>query len=124
MDLACLTSQWVTDTRLMDARDIRDGQIWVLQGKTNAKRRVEITGELKVLIDRIMSGKSEHKVRSTRLIVTEDGTPMSVAMMRGRFDAVTIKIVTLKPTRICISFRPQTLDFRWSKPESNRSLCR
>ncbi len=64
MDLACLTSQWVTDTRLMDARDIRDGQIWVLQGKTNAKRRIEITGELKVLIDRIMSGKSEQKVRS------------------------------------------------------------
>jgi hypothetical protein len=33
-----------------------------------------------------MSRKSEHKVCSTRLIVTEDGTPMSVAMLRGRFD--------------------------------------
>ena len=54
----------------MDRRDVREGQIWVLQGKTNAKRRIEITGELKILIDRIMSRKSEHKVRSTRLIVT------------------------------------------------------
>jgi hypothetical protein len=54
MDLAYLTGQRVTDTRLMDERDVRDGQIWVLQGKTKAKRRIEVTGELKVLIDRIM----------------------------------------------------------------------
>lgn len=33
MDLACLTGQRVTDTRLMDERDVRDGQIWVVQGK-------------------------------------------------------------------------------------------
>ena len=76
----------VTDTRLLDERDVRDDQIWVLQGKTNAKRRIEITGELKVLIDRIMSRKKEHTVRSKRLIVSEDGTPMTVAMLRGRFD--------------------------------------
>lgn len=71
MDLAYLTGQRVTYTRLMDERDVRDGQIWVLQGKKKAKRRIEVTGELKVLIDRIMSRKSEHKVRSTRLIVTD-----------------------------------------------------
>lgn len=66
---AYLTGQRVTDTRLLDERDVREGQIWVLQGNTNAKRRIEITGELRVLIDRIISRKSEHKVRSTRLIV-------------------------------------------------------
>jgi integrase len=33
-----------------------------------------------------MSRKKEHRVRSTRLIVSEDGTPMTVAMLRGRFD--------------------------------------
>lgn len=86
MDLAYLTGQRVTDTRLMDERDIRDGQIWVLQGKTKAKRRIEVTGELKVLIDRIMTRKSGHKVRSTRLIVSEDGAAMTVAMLRRRFD--------------------------------------
>jgi hypothetical protein len=37
----------------MDERDVREGQIWVLLGKTNAKRRIEITGELKILFDRI-----------------------------------------------------------------------
>lgn len=86
MDLAYLTGQRVNDTRIMDERDVRDGQIWVLQGKTKAKRRIEIIGELKQLIDRIMARKAGHKVRSTRLIVTEDGTPMSVAMLRARFD--------------------------------------
>ena len=86
MDLAYLTGQRVTDTRLMDERDVRDGQIWVLQGKTKAKRRIEVTGELKVLIDRIIARKSGHKVRSTRLIVAEDGTPMTEAMLRRRFD--------------------------------------
>nr|WP_081498101.1 tyrosine-type recombinase/integrase [Pseudomonas sp. GM74] len=80
MDLAYRTGQRVTDTRLLDERDVRDDQIRVLQGKTNAKRRIEITGELKVLIDRIMSRKKEHRVRSTRLIVSETGTPMTVAI--------------------------------------------
>ncbi|MHC8372192.1 site-specific integrase [Pseudomonas sp. MDT1-85] len=59
--------------------------MWVLQGKTKAKRRIEVTGKLKVLIDRI-SRKSGYKVRSTRLIVSEDGTPMTVAMLRRGFD--------------------------------------
>lgn len=33
-----------------------------------------------------MARKSGHKVRSTRLIVAEDGTPMTEAMLRRRFD--------------------------------------
>ncbi|WP_085599684.1 MULTISPECIES: tyrosine recombinase XerC [unclassified Pseudomonas] len=86
MDLAYLTGQRVTDTRLMDERDVRSGQIWVKQGKTDTKRRIEIIGELKVVIDRIMARKAGHKIRSTRLIVTGDGKPMSSAMLRGRFD--------------------------------------
>ncbi|MBX9913719.1 MAG: tyrosine-type recombinase/integrase [Pseudomonadaceae bacterium] len=86
MDLAYLTGQRVTDTRLMDERDVRDGQIWIKQAKTGAKRRIEIIGELAELISRIKARKAAHKVRSTRLIVTEDGTPMSAAMLRGRFD--------------------------------------
>lgn len=38
------------DARLMDEPDVRDAQTWVLQGKTKAKRRIEVTGELKFLI--------------------------------------------------------------------------
>jgi len=86
MDLAYLTGQRVTDVRLMDERDIRDGQIWVTQGKTSAKRRIELVGELAALIARIKARKAGHKIRSTRLIVTEDGEPMTAGMLRGRFD--------------------------------------
>lgn len=86
MDLAYLTGQRVTDTRLMDERDVREGFIWVKQAKTKVKRRIEVVGELAVLLDRIKARKHGHKVRSTRLIVAEDGSPMSAAMLRGRFD--------------------------------------
>ncbi len=130
MDLAYLTGQRVTDTRLMDERDVRDGQIWILQGKTKAKRRIEITGELKVLIDRIMSRKSEHKVRSTRLIVTEDGTPMTVAMLRRRFDLArrrpacrkrSFRCATCAPRRVPIRLNPVAIS---CKPEINLGIRR
>jgi len=83
--------------------------------------RVEITGELKVLIDPIMSRKKEHKVRSTRLIVAEDGTPMTVAMLRGltwpvrrrvsrspsfRCVIYALNPVRTRPNRVATSCRP------------------
>lgn len=86
MDLAYLTGQRVGDTLRMDERDIRDGHIAITQAKTKAKRRIEITGELSALVERIKARKTGHKVRSTRLVVTEDGAPMTAAMLRGRFD--------------------------------------
>lgn len=86
MDLAYLTGQRVGDTLRMDERDIRDGNIAITQSKTKAKRRIEIVGELAALIDRIKARKAGHKVRSTRLIVAEDGSPMTASMLRGRFD--------------------------------------
>ncbi|AXK52333.1 integrase [Pseudomonas protegens] len=86
MDLFYLTGQRIADTLKMDERDIRDGRLTVQQGKTKAKRRIEITGELKIVLDRIMARKDSHQFRSTRLIVLEDGTPLTVAMLRRRFD--------------------------------------
>lgn len=82
--LACLAGQCVTDTRLMDERGVCDGYIWVEQAKTKAKRRIEVVGELALLLlDRIRAQKAGRKVRSTRLIVAKDGSPMSAAMLRG-----------------------------------------
>ena len=86
MDLAYLTGQRVSDTLRIDERDVRDSQIWIIQGKTNAKRRIEVIGELKTLIERIMARKAVYKVRSTRLIVSEKGQPMTYSMLRKRFD--------------------------------------
>lgn len=86
MDLAYLTGQRVADTLKMDERDIREGQLAVRQGKTGAKRRIEIVGELKALLDRIAARKAGYKIRATRLVVIENGQPMTYHMLRGRFD--------------------------------------
>ncbi|AWY39448.1 integrase [Pseudomonas putida] len=88
LDLFYLTGQRIADTLKMDERDIRDGKLAVRQGKTGAKRRIEIIGELKVVVDRIMARKSGHKIRSTRLVVMESGQPMTPSMLRKRFDDV------------------------------------
>ncbi|MBT8765039.1 hypothetical protein J7302_02655 [Pseudomonas sp. DB1] len=63
MDLAYLAGQRVADTLKMDDRDIKDGLLYVRQGKTG------------------------YKVRSTRLVVVENGQAMTYSMLRGRFDA-------------------------------------
>lgn len=86
LDLFYLTAQRVADTLKMDERDIRDGQLYVQQGKTSVKRRIEIVGELKVVIDRIKARKAGYKIRSTRLVVMENGQPITKSMLRKRFD--------------------------------------
>ena len=87
MDLFYLTGQRVTDTIRIDERDIKGGELWITQSKTNAKRRIAIEGQLAVVIDRIKARKSAFTVRSTRLVVTETGAPMTASMLRTRFDA-------------------------------------
>jgi integrase len=86
MDLAYLAGQRVADTLKMDARDIRDGFLHVTQGKTGTKRRIEIVGELKDLLERISQRKAGYKIHSTRLVVMESGQAMTYHMLRGRFD--------------------------------------
>lgn len=86
MDLAYLTGQRVSDTLRMDESDVRDEQIWVIQGKTSAKRRIEVIGELKSLVTRIMARKAGYKVSATKLIISQDGHPMTYSMLRKRFD--------------------------------------
>lgn len=85
MDLAYLTGQRVADTRAMDQRQVRDGYLHVTQGKTEAKRRIEIVGELKSLLERIASRKAGYKVHSTRLVVDDRGQPLTARMLLDRF---------------------------------------
>ncbi|MCL9658530.1 hypothetical protein L2088_27810 [Pseudomonas protegens] len=51
------------------------GRQTVQQGKTKAKRHVEITDELKIVLDRIMAKKKSQQFHSMRLTVAEAGTP-------------------------------------------------
>ena len=86
MDLALLTGQREADVFKLDETHIKDGCLWIRQNKTRAKLRVVIEGELANVIERIMLRKRSYKVRSLRLLVTEDGQPMTYNMFRSRFD--------------------------------------
>lgn len=86
MDLAYLTGQRVADTRAFDEMHVRAGFIHVRQGKTNVKRRIEVVGDLKGVLARIAKRKATCDVHHTRLIVDENGRPLTKDKMRYRFD--------------------------------------
>lgn len=90
MDLFYLAGQRIADTLKISEADIRKTEsgeeLWVDQGKTKAKRRIVITGELKALIERIRTRKEKIGSTSSMLIVAEDGTRMTYSKLRDRFD--------------------------------------
>ncbi|MEO7559013.1 MAG: tyrosine-type recombinase/integrase [Nitrosospira sp.] len=55
IDLAYLTAQRPADVLKMRWDHIKDGALWVQQGKTKSKLQIDIVGELAALIDRIRS---------------------------------------------------------------------
>lgn len=85
MDLAYLAGQRPQDTLNYDERDIRDGCLLIDQGKTKKKLRMEVTGELKAVIDRIRARKSAYKVVTTALVVNEKGGRMTLRALQLRF---------------------------------------
>jgi len=85
MDLAYLAGQRPQDTLAYDERDIRDGFLFIGQGKTGKKLRMELIGELKAVIDRIRARKAAYKVISTALVVTETGQRMTLRTLQYRF---------------------------------------
>jgi integrase len=86
LDLAYLTGQRPADVHAYDDTDIRGGDLHVKQGKTSAKRRIQVEGELRAVIERIKARKRGCAVYHTRLIVDEDGAPVGRDALRYRFD--------------------------------------
>jgi integrase len=84
MDLAYLTGQRPADVLKMRLPDIRDGFLWLTQGKTRKKLRMAIAGELAALIERIQ-GRA-YKVTSLALIRSESGQPLSYHALWNRFE--------------------------------------
>jgi integrase len=91
IDLAYLTGQRPADVISMSEADIQDGIILIKQGKTNVKIRMEITGDLKLLIDRIINAKKSYKVRTLQLICTETGRSISQQALAERFTKARAK---------------------------------
>ena len=84
MDLALLTGQRPADVLKIQTRDIRDGAVWVTQNKTGARIGIEITGELQTVIARI--GDRPHRAISPFLIQEENGQPLTLTVLRNRFE--------------------------------------
>jgi len=87
MDLAYLAGQRPQDTLNYDERNIKDGYLMIGQEKTKKKLRMEVTGELKAVIDRIRTRKAAYKVVSTALVVNESGQRMTLGALQKRFSA-------------------------------------
>ena len=84
MDIALLTGQRPADVLKIQRSDVRDGALYVTQNKTGQKRAIALIGELAALIDRINARKRERL--SAFLIQDDNGRPLSMLAMRGRFD--------------------------------------
>jgi integrase len=86
MDLAYLSAQRPADVLSASELDIKDGALHFEQGKTGKKLRIQIVGELAILIERIKARKQSYKVHTLALICTDTGRPLTYAGYRSRFD--------------------------------------
>lgn len=77
MDLAYLTGQRPADTVSMTEHDIKDGYLHIKQGKTGKKIRIEISGELVDVLQRIRARRSEYKIVTLHLVVNQYGRPVA-----------------------------------------------
>nr|WP_261527854.1 tyrosine-type recombinase/integrase [Burkholderia multivorans] len=86
MDLAYLTGQRPADTLKFDERDVKDGELWVEQGKRGKRLRISVTGRLACVLERIRDRKKGYKVVGTALVVNEAGERLMADALRFRFD--------------------------------------
>ncbi len=88
--LAHLTGQRPGDLRRMSEADLARGYLMVKQGKTGAKVRIVIEGELKALLEEMASYKADRtrdsNIKPIALLVNERGQALTQAMLRDRFD--------------------------------------
>jgi integrase len=86
--LAHLPARCRGDVYKVSETDIRDSVLHVRQAKTRATIRIQVEGELKVLMAEIMEYKRrQFSVRALSLLVTERGEPMNAYSLRTRLDA-------------------------------------
>src|SRR4029079_9137841 len=84
MDLAYLTGQRPADVLKMRLPDIRDGFLWLSQGKTRKKLRMAIAGELAAPVERIQGGA--YKGTSFALRRNQAGQSLSYSALDNRFE--------------------------------------
>lgn len=86
LDLHYLTGQRPSDVLRMRLGDIRDGCLWVRQGKTKKPLRVMQDGPLASVLERIQARTYPGKVTSLAMIRDEDGQPLTYDTLYNRFE--------------------------------------
>lgn len=81
MALAYYTGQRVSDVLKIRRTDLRDGTLWIRQGKTSANLRIAVEGELRRTIERI-TGRG---IVGLYLLTGERGEHLTYDALQGRF---------------------------------------
>jgi integrase len=97
MDLAYVCAQRPADTLKMYETDIKDGGLYVQQGKTKHKLRFTIEADLETILNRITEFKKTLKVRTLALVCTDSGSPLSYNALRSRIDKARIAAAKKRP---------------------------
>lgn len=83
MDLAYLTGQRPADVLKLNEFDFDDELLYVNQNKTGKKLRIQVTGELKKVLGRVIARKKQTGSISRALIVNENGLRMTYEAITG-----------------------------------------
>jgi integrase len=81
LELAYFTGQRPSDVLKMMRADVRDGALWVAQGKTGAKVRIAVVGPLAAVVERLTG----YPVGSVYLVRDERGQRLTLSALRKRF---------------------------------------
>ncbi len=108
MRLAELIGQRPADVRKLTEMDVKDGVLHVRQGKTAARLRIEITGELQRLMAEIHEFKRQVKSAVPALLVNESGQTLRADALRYRFDQAREKAGIAKKDFQFRDFRART----------------
>lgn len=93
MDLAYLTGQRPSDVLKASLDDLHDDHLFVQQGKTKAKVRIALTGELAALVERLKG-----RARSGRaLCVNENGEGLTYFALANRLAHIRTRAIKDNP---------------------------
>lgn len=84
LDLHYLTGQRPADVLRMRLTDVREGHLWVRQGKTRKPLRVVSEGPLAAVLERIQA--RTYKITSLAMVRNEQGQPMTYDALFNRFE--------------------------------------
>ena len=88
MDIAYLTGQRPGDVVKLNRSDIKDGSLWVTQGKTGKRLLIAIEGELQATIERIQA--RPRQATGLSLIQDDKGQRLTYFALRSRFDVARL----------------------------------